>query len=83
MSIDTLSKYIDDLLSAEDPDARRYVAALPGGGRALLPLLATARAVYVALRGIEVDQARANQSQQRARDTLNDVLNSKGRPKRR
>ncbi|MFQ6098102.1 MAG: hypothetical protein ACE5O2_10290 [Armatimonadota bacterium] len=83
MSIDSLSRYIDDLLNAEEPDARSYVAGLPGGGRELLPLLATARAVHIALRSIEVDRERANQSQERARKTLNEVLNSHEGPGRK
>lgn len=49
----------------------------------MLPLLATARAVHIALRSIEVDRERANQSQERARKTLNEVLNSHEGPGRK
>jgi len=70
MSVGILSKYIDDLLSAEEEDIQHYLSQMPGGREDLLPLLLAARAAHRAIAAIEVDPVLEGESRQRAQEAL-------------
>jgi hypothetical protein len=78
MSVGLLSRYIDDLIAGEEQEIDAYLQALPAGAQDLAPLLLTARAAYKAMRGIDVDAAKANESRDQARQAMADTLGPNG-----
>ena len=70
MSVGILSKYIDDLLNAEDEDIQHYLSQVPGGREDLLPLLLAAQAAHRAIAAIEIDSAVEGESRERAQEAL-------------
>ncbi|MFQ6131424.1 MAG: hypothetical protein ACE5R4_05275 [Armatimonadota bacterium] len=78
MSVGILSKYIDDLLNAEDEDIQHYLSQAPGGREDLLPLLLAAQAAHRAIAAIEIDSVVEGESRERAQEAL--AATQAGRP---
>lgn len=70
MSVGILSKYIDDLLRAEEDEVQHYLSQVPGAKEDLLPLLLAARAAHRAIAAIEIDPDMEGRSRRRAQEEL-------------